>query len=363
MGAGHVTRCLSLADVLSDQSLVCKFVCREHSGHLISLIRDRGYEVASLPISAAAPTGQIGVMKGSQTQHSSWLGVDFFTDAEQTKDVLVADRVDWLIVDHYAIDAQWERMMRPLCKKLMVIDDLADRAHDCDLLLDQNLGRKECDYANLVPDGCNLVVGPEYALLRPEFAALREYSLKRRRPPQLRKLLVSMGGMDADNATVQILKGLNECSFPADCGITVVMGKNAPWLTAVEQQAKRMSSPTKVLVNIDNMAQLMAESDLAIGGAGTTSWERGCLGLPTLVVVLARNQGASAKELVRIGAAHKLPIDSGLSHALQSSITEFTGNAEKLATMLEQSSKMTNGDGVKRLLAAMGNVRGEDVAS
>ena len=128
----------------------------------------------------------------------------------------------------------------------------------------------------------------------PEFAALRAYSLQRRARPQLRQLLITMGGVDKDNATGEVLTALRVCPLPADCQITVVMGTTAPWLSEVEQLARDMPWPTRVLVGVNDMARLMAESDLAIGAAGATSWERCCLGLPTAMFVLAENQKYAA---------------------------------------------------------------------
>jgi len=185
----------------------------------------------------------------------------------------------------------------------MVIDDLADRPHDCDLLLDQSLGREAADYAGLLPPAATPLIGPGYALLRPEFARLRAASLARRERPVLRKLLVTMGGVDKDNATGRVLDALASCTLPDAVEITVVMGPQAPWLSEVRAQAAAMPVPTKVLVGVRDMAALMAESDLAIGGGGMTSIERCVLGLPTIIVIQAENQIRQAKDLERAGAA------------------------------------------------------------
>jgi UDP-2,4-diacetamido-2,4,6-trideoxy-beta-L-altropyranose hydrolase len=185
----------------------------------------------------------------------------------------------------------------------MVIDDLADRPHDADLLLDQNLGRAAHDYDGLLALGTHTLIGPQYALLRPEFAQWRGYSLQRREQAQLTQLLISMGGVDKDNVTGRVLQVLQSCKLPEDLRITVVMGPHAPWLDEVRALSARMLWPTQVLVGVSNMAHLMAESDLAIGAAGSTSWERCCLGLPTLMLVLAKNQNTSASALHEAHAA------------------------------------------------------------
>src|SRR5690606_13678349 len=102
--------------------------------------------------------------------------------ADQTLAALGSRPPAWLVVDHYAIDARWHRHLRPACIHLLAIDDLADRNHDSDLLLDQNLGRGPVDYQGLVPSRCTLLTGPKYALLRPQFRARRSFSLQRRKP-------------------------------------------------------------------------------------------------------------------------------------------------------------------------------------
>lgn len=325
IGTGHVMRCLTLAQALREQEVTCHFVCREHAGNLIDLIRKYGFEVQALPMQDSSQ--QVPVFE-APLAHAAWLGADWQTDAEQTKMALADDVFDWMVIDHYALDARWEKQLRSSYRTLMVIDDIADRPHDCDLLLDQNLGRTAQDYAGLLPKDCQVLVGPKYALLRPEFSELRQYSLARRASPTLKHLLISMGGVDKDNATGQVLAGLKDCKLPADLCITVVMGPHAPWLEQVRKQAKELSIPTEVLVSVDNMAQLMADSDLAIGAAGSTSWERCCLGLPTLLVVLANNQLEGAKALAKTCSALLI------------------GKVEDIAIFLSQSIKRVQDQGV-----------------
>jgi UDP-2,4-diacetamido-2,4,6-trideoxy-beta-L-altropyranose hydrolase len=299
IGSGHVMRCLTLADALEAQGADCHFVSREHRGHLLEVIRQRGHAVTALPQRLVDEKRE----SADEPSHAEWLGCDWQTDARQTGAILAELRPDWLVVDHYALDRRWEGAMAPHCRKLMVIDDLADRLHRCDLLLDQNLGRRAEHYAALVPAHCKLLIGPGYALLRPEFAALRPHSLQRRQmQPVVREVLVAMGGVDQGNATGLVLQALKDCALPPDCRITVVMGLAAPWLQDVREQAAQMPWPTEVVVNAGDMARRMAESDLAIGAAGSTSWERCCLGLPAVMVVVADNQRPAAEALGEIGA-------------------------------------------------------------
>jgi UDP-2,4-diacetamido-2,4,6-trideoxy-beta-L-altropyranose hydrolase len=237
---------------------------------------------------------------------------------------------------------------------MMVIDDLADRAHRCNLLLDQNLGRQPQDYTKLVPADCQVLTGPNYALLRPEFAALRPYSLQRRQAQtSIGRLLITMGGVDQDNATGQVLQALKTCALPADCRITVVMGLTAPWLQNVQELAAQMPWPTEVVVNVNDMAQRMADSDLAIGAAGSTSWERCCLGLPTLMVVLAANQQPGAQAMEAAHAARLIGVVSDIPTQLPLAVAELI-ESERQSRMSLAASAITDGRGVDKILKAMG---------
>ena len=163
IGAGHVMRCLSLADGLRSTGASVHFVCRLHDGHLCKLIQRRGYGVHSL----AKPSPSIKM--DASSNYLSWLGANCRKDAAETIAVIdsFGSRPDWLIVDHYALSSDWEKCVRASVRRVMVIDDLADRKHDCDLLLDQNLyDDPDTRYAGIVPEHCQLLIGPRFALLR-----------------------------------------------------------------------------------------------------------------------------------------------------------------------------------------------------
>lgn len=341
MGSGHIMRCVTLADALKQKGAQCHFFCREHPGHLIELIRGKGHAVHVLSYEPESLIDRGG------PAHAAWLGATQQQDVQACLPAMQALQPDWLIVDHYALDIRWEERLRPLCRRLMVIDDLADRSHQCDVLLDQNLGRKHEDYAVLVPNDCVVLTGPQYALLRPEFAALREVSLKRRDEPRLRNILISMGGVDPDNVTGRILASLRECPLNEECRILVVMGKNAPWLQHIKQQASGMPWQTEVFVDIHDMAKKMVESDLSIGAAGSTSWERCCLGLPSIVVVLAENQKNVAMFLAREKLALVIDLDS-----IECELPECLGAASPsvLNSLSVRSSQVTSGNGAENIV-------------
>ena len=343
IGTGHVMRCLTLANAMRERGAQSTFICRPHEGHLLDLIQQLGHKAKAL-----APADDTFTARADPT-HTQWLGTDWASDAAQTQQALGDQVVDWLVVDHYALDRRWEQSMRAHTRRIMVIDDLADRPHECDLLLDQNLGRQAKDYGGLLSRHTQTLIGPAYALLRPEFAQWREHSLQRRAQPQLKNLLITMGGVDQANATGQVLDALTRCELPADLRITVVMGPTAPWLVQVQAQAAAMPRPTQVLVGVSNMAQLMAESDLCIGAAGGSAWERCALGLPTLVLILAANQHRGAMALQSHGAA----LVAADTQQLKSQMSElFTKNTQSAALkkMSQAAAKLAAGNGASQVV-------------
>lgn len=352
IGTGHVMRCLTLADALRGRGAQCSFVTRRHEGHLLELIAQRGHQALALP---ALEEGSQSNLNG--TAHAHWLGTDRASDTADTQRALSASigrpPLDWLVVDHYALESRWEQALRPQARRIMVIDDLADRHHACDMLLDQNLGRHEGDYGGLLKGETITLIGPQYALLRPEFAVLRPQSLARREnTPRLRHLLISMGGVDKDNATGQVLDALKASALPADLRITVVMGPHAPWLAQVQALAEQLPWRTEVLAGVNHMEQLMALSDLAIGAAGSTSWERCCMGLPSVVLVLAENQRAGARALKEMGAAIALETGAQISQFLDS-LQDAQCESRVLAEISHAAAAVTDGRGCDRVVDCM----------
>ncbi|RZJ22730.1 UDP-2,4-diacetamido-2,4,6-trideoxy-beta-L-altropyranose hydrolase [Acinetobacter sp. ANC 4216] len=344
IGTGHMMRCLTLATALTEQEVQCEFICREHDGNMIEYTEAKGFQVYRLPVF----NNLLYSTQNTESSYAAWLGTSQEQDAIETINIIKEQKIDWLIVDHYALDETWEKLLRPYCKKIMVLDDLANRRHECDLLLDQNLGRVKEDYHYLVPKYCHIFIGPEYALLRPEFTEWREYSLKRRIKGDLKRLLINLGGVDKDNVTSQVLTVLQEADLPKDLEITVIMGNMAPYLEQVKDLASKMPRPTQVLVGVGNMAEVMANSDLAIGAAGSTSWERCCLGLPTLVMVLAENQSAGAKALYQ----QSISLIVNSPNSLIKELTKIT-NIQLLKLLSHNASTLTKGMGVKDLVDSL----------
>jgi len=296
IGSGHVMRCLTLADRLRERGADVLFVCRELVCNLTAVITGRGYALSQLP----AP--QEPLCRSEWNRHSAWLEVDREHDAEQTLVCLqgLTERVEWLVVDHYALDREWEARMRSAVGNILVIDDLADRLHDCDLLLDQNLhADQETRYTGLVPSSCEQLLGPRFALLRPEFAEARN-ALKPR-DGRVRRILVFLGVSDPGNATGKVLAALKELNRPG-IAVDLVVGVQSPHVESLRQQCSELSQ----IVwheNVVAMASLMLSADLAIGGGGTTTWERCALELPTVIISLAENQTPISAEVAKRGGA------------------------------------------------------------
>lgn len=348
IGTGHVMRCLSLAAGLDARQAHVQFICREHEGNLIDLIEERGFEVVVLPKSVI----HVDDMSTDNPHYAHWLGCHWKTDANQCRDLL-KDPVDWIIVDHYALDYRWERVLRDKCNRLMCIDDLADRTHDCDLLLDQCLGRKVGDYSERIPDHAQQLFGPKFALLRPEFEKWRTASLVRRKDPQLRHILVAMGGVDNKNVSGRILTSLQGCNLPKLEKITVVLGQYAPWSEQVKTQASEMTINVQVLLGVDNMAELMTSSDLVIGAGGSTTWERCSLGVPSVLINLAENQRNTAHYMLKADAAFVIDNVSGIDLLLPRFLKSGTV-LEHLKTYAQASSRLADGTGVSKVIEQIG---------
>lgn len=265
IGAGHVVRCATLAAQLRQSGHDTTFLSRQCPGNLNDWLSGAGHNVLALPAKLH----------------------DEQADAAASLGLIGKCHFDGLIVDHYGLGVVWERQLASHTKRIMAIDDLA-RPHAVDLLLDQNFPNPlHTRYRGIVPDTCHLLLGPSYALVRPEFAASRPAALARRQG-QLERLLVCMGGSDAENETTKALTGV-ALSRRNELVIDVVIGAGNPHRTAVEAACRNLPR-TQLHVQTKHMAELMAAADCAITAGGSTTWERCTLGLPGLVVTVADNQ-------------------------------------------------------------------------
>lgn len=341
-GTGHVMRCLTLAEQFRSVCSQIVFFCRRHRGNLIASIKEKGFDVCELPLHPDQS------FYGKRFEYLEWLGCSQQTDAQDCINQIhtISDSIDLLVVDNYALDENWEKQIRPYVNKIMVIDDLADRKHDCDLLLDQTFDRNVKDYFDFVEDKTRLLVGAKYALLRQEFSEWRPYSLQRRNNPSIKQILITLGGVDSQNVTSEILNSLYESALPKNTKIIVIMGNASPWLENVMATAKQASLKVEVRINVNNMAELMANSDFAISAAGATAWELCCLGLPTLMVVLAENQRQIAANLHGYGSVILLEREN-----LKKMKNLIDGlNKVKLKKLSNSGSKIIDGLGAHKTL-------------
>lgn len=315
IGTGHKMRCLTLANALRTRGVECLFVCRNHKGNSIQRVIDADFEVKVLQLD-----GHFGCQSEDEFQlvHAAWLGTSWQVDAEQTIAAIETAFFDWIVVDHYALDVRWESALKPYCSKLMVIDDLADREHICDLLLNQNLiADLVYRYEGRIPDKCARLLGPDYALLQPEYAELRSHMLPR--SGQVNRIFVFFGGADIHNCTGRTTRAFLSLNRE-DISVDVVISPGHQFDNDIRGEAKGHVNIT-IHDALPSLAELMAGADLAIGAGGITSWERCCLGLPSLVVTLAENQKPIASELARLGLVrwlghHDQVDDNGLKEAL-----------------------------------------------
>jgi len=337
IGAGHVMRCLTLADALFRQGNEVIFICKEHDSNLINKIIDSGYEVKAISV---APESYLD----SSLAHSEWLGGTQEDDSEKTIAAISSIEVDWMIVDHYALDELWHKKIRPHVKHIFVIDDLGDRLHDCDLLLDQNLGATKEKYRDSVSKDCELLLGPEYALLRPEFVEWRERSLERRRySAEPKNILVSLGGVDAQNITTDVINELSKTSSLADAEVNVVLGVQSPHIKAIKMAAKKSILEIKVHVDSKRMAELMSQADFAIGASGSSSLERCTLGVPSLTFILADNQKTNAKMLDEMQASIVITSQTELASTIRRL-------SKKLSIFSRNAAKVLDGLGLSRVV-------------
>jgi len=341
MGTGHLMRCLTLAETLRERGAETHFVCRAHPGNLIEMLQRQAIAVTVLPAPRAPKNER------HAADYAAWLGVTQVEDAKQTIEALGGEMPDWLIVDHYGLDAAWEKMLRPHVSQLMVIDDFADRRHDCDLLLNQNYTDAGDErYQGLVPENCRILTGPRFALLKPEYALYRR--TLRPRDGRVRRVLVFFGGADRRNMTALTLEALSAQDF-AHLEVDVVIGANNQHRASLERQINARPL-TKQYGPRPHLADLMAQADLAIGAGGSTTWERMCLGLPSLVMSLSENQRPICEALQQSDLIQHLDVvSSDRVTDLAEMIKELKGNPGRLLTLSKQNQLLVDGLGALRI--------------
>lgn len=343
IGTGHFMRCLTLAVALKSQGTHIRFISRNLPTHLEEMLDAKGMDFIALP-KEAAPELQ------GNLAHSQWLGTSQAHDACATVQALSDKHWDWIVVDHYALDVRWESAVRVCAKKILVIDDIADRQHDCDVLLDQNFySDMHSRYEDKVPAHCVQLLGPRYALLRDEFRQLR--ANVKPRSGEVQKILIFFGGVDVDNYTGLALESLATLANKA-IKIDVVIGAQHPYRELIQKTCDARGY--KCHVQTSRMAELMAEADMAIGAGGTATWERCCLGLPAMSLCVAENQRKQLSDAAEVGLLYSISCKDNVVDAICSHTKALLENPALLKLISRNEMNLVDGRGVARIVNVMG---------
>ena len=328
IGTGHVMRCITLAKQLQREGANIIFICRDFPGNSISLIQNQGFQVFSLASIECE-------------NHWQWVEENWKQDSVETIGIINRiNKIDLLIVDHYSLDAKWESNLRSVVNHIMVIDDLANRLHNCDILLDQNyyLNMKE-RYYGLVPCSCVQLLGPNYVLLREEFLRLDPNQIKR--SGHVQNILIFFGGTDPTRETMKTLLAIAELNR-YDINYSIVVGNANPQKDEIKQLCNTLSN-VEYFCQVENMAELMMEADLCVGAGGTATWERSYLQLPTIIITIADNQQEVISALETQGSIYSLGQASVVTkNLIKDSISYLIENPERLRRMSECCSEIIN---------------------
>lgn len=342
IGTGHFMRCLTLAEELHKQAVQVRFISRNLPPHLRSLLEEKGMEFVAL-------NSDVSPERTDELAHSAWLGTSQLLDANETLLAIKGHAWDWIVVDHYALDVRWESAVRGSTKRILVIDDIADRQHDCDVLLDQNFyADMRSRYDGKVPDHCVKLLGPRYALLRDEFRKLR--AQVKPRTGEVKKILVFFGGVDAGNYTgsaLEALAALESKQFKID----VVIGAQHPCREQIQHTCAAQGYECHVQTS--RMAELMAEADLAIGAGGTATWERCCLGLPSISLCVAENQQKQIADAAEVGLLYAISNDEAVVDAIRTHANALLKNPALLKHISHTEMNSVDGKGVTRIVSTM----------
>jgi len=337
IGTGHIMRCLTLAESLKKKFVDIYFISNKIPQNLADFIERKGYKVCNIH--------GYSYIEGKKI-HPAVKKKSIERDVNQSVEIISSHKNEenWLIIDHYGIDKKWEEKIRKYVDKIIVIDDLANRKHDCNVLIDQNFYKNmKVRYEKLVPKNCMQLVGPKYALLRSEFKNARK---KLKRKNRLCRIFVSFGGSDPTNQTAKVLLALKNLNLK--CRIDAVVGNSNPHKDYVKRLCA--SIPFCLFHNkSENIASLMANADLAIGGGGSMTWERCCIGLPTIVSILSNNQQKLTEEVAEMGCVINLGYASKLtSNSFANALKKI--EIKTLQKMSEKCLRLVDGNGTRRIV-------------
>lgn len=327
IGFGHVFRCLTLAEALHARGHKIEFVCRDLPGQLAGKIFDEGFVCHLI-------------------QADSWS-----MDAEKTRELFLEEVPDWIVVDHYGLDSRWHLSVQEVTRKIMVIDDLANRKIDCDLLLDTGIGKSRGDYLELIPANCQTLTGVEFALIRSEFQANR-LTAKQKRSEQhgVDKIMINLGGMDQNNLIPTILNGL--AGFLERLKFDIIVSSVTPNFSQIKEVVEHCTS-CRLLLDVDNMADIILEADFAIGAGGVTAYERCILGLPSIVIPVADNQQQFVSELAMRSAIFKVTSSENMVADIQQILARCLAEPDTLKNISQSCFDLLDGLGSVRVVQKM----------
>ncbi|MBK8893369.1 MAG: UDP-2,4-diacetamido-2,4,6-trideoxy-beta-L-altropyranose hydrolase [Propionivibrio sp.] len=343
IGTGHFMRCLTLADALQQSGIRVRFICRHLPGDFQDMLAAKGHEYIPL-------NGSSSDEISADLAHGHWLGTSQHADAKDSIHALSDQVWNWLVVDHYALDARWESALRQVASNILVIDDIADRQHDCNVLLDQNFyADMDARYIGRVPAYCQLLLGPRYALLRDEFRQLRGQATPRTGP--IKRVLVFFGGVDADNFTGRTVEALSNLGIEG-LRIDVVIGAQHPCRKQIEYACVKHKFDIHVQTN--RMAELIEAADLGVGAGGSTTWERCCLGLPTLTICVADNQSRQIADAALEGLLYAPELRGELIPAIKRHVRALMENGYLMHVISRNGMHAVDGRGVLRVIGSLG---------
>lgn len=333
IGTGHVMRCLTLANSLRDHDCSVTFICRELSGNLCDFIEQQDFPVWRLP-------------DDLQDLDETWQ-----SETDRIISILNQQKIkiDWLIIDHYRLDNRWERALRPFVQRIMVIDDLANRSHDSDLLLDQNFYYNfTTRYQNLVPSSCLQLLGLDYLMLRSEFTEQSERPIKQVKIAK--NLLITMGGSDHRNITCWLLEILKYIQIPLS--IKIAVGAGCPHFDKIINVANTVNlHHVTIERSVPNISDWMIWADLAICSGGFTSYELAFMGVPTLVISTSPTQLEAATTLHSLGMTKFIGEFGTLSiDKVVEFLKDILFDSKELMKLSQNAKAKIDGHGVKRVV-------------
>jgi UDP-2,4-diacetamido-2,4,6-trideoxy-beta-L-altropyranose hydrolase len=351
IGTGHLHRCLSLANALTALGAEVRFVLRPHDAVAERIMATRPYPVSWLP-----PGGSDLPSAKDAPAHAAWAGVTEADDVAHTIAVLEDWQPRWVVVDHYAFGARWHRGVREaLSCSILAIDDLADRALDADVVLDGNAADDHAvKYAGRLAPAVRMLAGPRYALIGESYLSAPRYVPV----DQVRSIGVFMGGTDQHNASGAALDILR-CEVGFAGPIEIVTTATAPHAERLSRKCADDGAAT-MSIDLSDLSAFFGRHDLQIGAGGTSSYERACIGAPTIAVVLAANQLAVVPILDRLGVVRAATIpgiaETGLvpgADGLAAVATALLAQPALRRAMAERARALVDGRGAQRVALSL----------